>query len=59
VTLTGFRGMVGPLLGWLVKSWLGWTAAFALAFFLLLLASILMAQQGKQLDAAGADSDTR
>ncbi len=59
VTLTGFRGMVGPLLGWLVKSWLGWTAAFALAFFLLLLASILMVQQGKQLDAAGADSDTR
>lgn len=50
VTLTGFRGMVGPLLGWAIKTWFGWTAAFALATLLLIAASWLMGRQGRQLD---------
>lgn len=49
VTLTGFRGLAGPLLGWLVKEHFGWGAAFALATSLLLLAAWLMQRQGRVL----------
>jgi len=50
VTLTGMRGMLGPLIGWVVKSWFGWYAAFLLSTALLLLAGWLMLRQGRLLD---------
>ncbi len=54
VTLTGMRGMLGPLIGWLTKTWFGWYAAFTLAVLLLLLASLLMQMQGRQLEKGAA-----
>ena len=53
VTLTGMRGMLGPLIGWLTKTWFGWYAAFTLAAVLLLLASLLMLLQGRQMEKTG------
>ncbi len=50
VTLTGMRGMLGPLIGWAVKTWFGWYAAFALSALLLLVAALLMLSQGRQLE---------
>jgi MFS family permease len=50
VTLTGFRGLLGPLLGLLIMSTLGWTAAFWIAGGLLFLAAFLMQRQGAELD---------
>ena len=44
------RGMLGPLIGWVVKTWFGWYAAFALASLLLLLAAFLMMRQGRLLE---------
>lgn len=51
VTLTGFRGLLGPLLGLLIKMTLGWSAAFWIASGLLLVAGSLMQRQGRELDA--------
>ncbi len=49
VTMVGFRGMVGPLLGWSVKTYFGWGSAFALASGLLFLSASLMHRQGRLL----------
>ena len=54
VTLTGMRGMMGPLIGWLTKTWFGWYAAFSLAAVLLLLASLLMLLQGRHIEKTSA-----
>jgi hypothetical protein len=51
VTLTGFRGLAGPMLGWLAKTYFGWGTAFALAFALLAVASYAMHRQGRILAA--------
>ena len=50
VTLTGFRGLLGPLLGLLIMQTLGWSAAFWIAGGLLFVASALMQRQGVELD---------
>jgi len=49
VTLTGFRGLAGPLVGWLVKEHFGWGAAFGLAFALLVVAAVSMQRQSRLL----------
>ncbi len=49
VTLTGLRGLVGPLLGWFVRNTFGWHATFACATCLLILAAWLMYRQGLSL----------
>jgi len=49
VTLTGFRGLLGPLLGLLIMQTLGWSAAFWIAGGLLFLAAGLMERQGREL----------
>jgi hypothetical protein len=50
VTLTGFRGLLGPLLGLFIKETLGWSAAFWTAAGLLVVAGSLMQRQGRELD---------
>lgn len=50
VTLTGFRGLLGPLLGLLIKQTLGWSAAFWIAGGLLFLAAALMQRQGAEME---------
>jgi hypothetical protein len=50
VTLTGFRGLLGPLLGLLIKQTLGWSAAFWIAAGLLFAAGWLMRQQGREME---------
>ncbi|MCA9782697.1 MAG: MFS transporter [Calditrichaeota bacterium] len=51
VSLTGIRGLLGPLLGWATTVLFGWSTAFSLAILLLLIASWLMFRQGRGLRA--------
>lgn len=51
VTLTGFRGLLGPLLGLLIMQTLGWSAAFWIAGSLLFVAASLMQKQGVEMDS--------
>ncbi len=59
VTLTGFRGLLGPLLGLLIMQTMGWTAAFWIAAGLLFVASALMQRQGLELDQRPAAAHPR
>jgi MFS family permease len=52
VSLTGMRGLIGPGIGWFVKENFGWSVAFVLASALLLTASLLMALQGRKMQAS-------
>jgi hypothetical protein len=51
VSLTGVRGLLGPLLGWATASLFGWGTAFAAAGVLLLVASWRMYRLGQGLAA--------
>jgi MFS family permease len=55
VTLTGVRGMFGPMIGWMMREYFGWSAAFVLASILLVTAAGLMLHQSKELKCWTAD----
>lgn len=51
VSLTGIRGLFGPLLGWLATALFGWSTAFAVASLLLLAGAWRMYRLGQGLAA--------